>query len=696
MRLRPAVARSGVAAAVLAVLAVTVSGTALAVPSAAGTSASAGTVTVAQGSAAAPLTSGLPLGATPANTPVDVSIILRARNLQELKTRVSGGWTGSYLTTQQFAARYGQTPAVVSSIVAYLKHFGIHVNKTYGDNLDVTASGKASQFNAAFGINLQNFLVKTPPAVKSDRAKLSTVHGSKQDPRVPATIGNSILAILGLTNYSSAQSQTVPARAKRLNPLTSSDAGLPSGVGLGPSDFVNRYGLSALETRGSRGQGTTLGIITLAALDPSVPLQFWNKYLGLGEPASRLTLISIDGGAPGPSVEAGTAETDLDVEQAGAIAPKAKVRVYEAPNTDPGFADAYFAAASDNLSDTVSTSWGESETFLQDGIAGSTEPAAYEAAFDEAFLEMAAQGQSDFTASGDTGAYEAASDLGTTNISQGLSGTSPYITSAGGTTLPGSQTYPKLNMAGNPIGGTETVNIPGERAWSWDYQWVLFATLPEKSEAAAATDPLWLAGGGGGYSVLEPRPAYQQGVSAYNARQYLKPTKPAKTPGGLILPTSFAFNAFPPLLSGQQFNGRAVPDISTNADPATGYAVYDPDEFGDFATFGGTSFVAPQLDGSAAVIDSALGHRTGLWNPAIYAMARGANSPFTPLNDTTAYAGKKYLSQTSAKGVTTALPGEFSNNNLYYTGRPGSYWNPAVGLGTPNLTQLEVAFSKRP
>ena len=159
-------------------------------------------------------------------------------------------------------------------------------------------------------------------------------------------------------------------------------------------------------------------------------------------------------------------------------------------------ADAYFAAASDNLSDSVSTSWGDSEPFLQDGIAGSTEAAAYAAAFDEAFLELAAQGQSNFTASGDTGAYEGASDLGTTNLSQGLPGTSPYITAAGGTTLPGSQTYPKLNAAGNPIGGTETVNIPSERAWGWDYQWALFATLPEKSEAAAATDLFGLAGGG--------------------------------------------------------------------------------------------------------------------------------------------------------------------------------------------------------
>jgi hypothetical protein len=49
--------------------------------------------------------------------------------------------------------------------------------------------------------------------------------------------------------------------------------------------------------------------------------------------------------------------------------------------------------------------------------------------------------------------------------------------------------------------------------------------------------------------------------------------------------------------------------------------------------------------------------------------------------------------QTSAKGVTTALAGEFSNNNLYYAGKPGAIWNPASGLGTPDLTALAGAFS---
>ena len=131
----------------------------------------------------------------------------------------------------------------------------------------------------------------------------------------------------------------------------------------------------------------------------------------------------------------------------------------------------------------MSTSWGESETFLQDGIAGSTEPAAYEAAFDEVFLEMAAQGQSNFTASGDTGAYEAVSDLGTTNISQGLSGTSPYITAAGGTTLPGSQTRQTYgSCAPIRIGDLPVWTIRPDRN---DGRW----TRPQMSGRRAKTAP---------------------------------------------------------------------------------------------------------------------------------------------------------------------------------------------------------------
>ena len=100
----------------------------------------------------------------------------------------------------------------------------------------------------------------------------------------------------------------------------------------------------------------------------------------------------------------GTGETDLDVEQSGGLAPDANVIVYQAPNTDVGFADAFFKAASQNIADSVSSSWGESETYLSSSRRCRRGDSRLRGgAQRQAFPEMAAQGQSGFVASGDAG-----------------------------------------------------------------------------------------------------------------------------------------------------------------------------------------------------------------------------------------------------------------------------------------------------
>ena len=665
--------------AVAATLATSPSGNAAATPSTA-------TVPVSQGPGATPLTTGAQSGTTAASTPMDVSIVLKARQLDALEAKVAHGWTGPFLSTGQFASTYGQTPDVVSSIRSYLHGFGISTS-AYADRLLIHAHGTAAQFDKALHVALKNYRVAAPNPNGDGGTHKQTVHGTVADPRVPSAWGGKVLAILGLSNYAPFVSHAKPAPHRALNRRPSSSPGVPAGM-QAPHDFVNRYHLAQLERQGATGQGRTIGIVTFASFDPKQAFTFWNKYLGLGEPASRLTRVKVDGGAGPVSADAGSVETDLDVQQSGAIAPKAHLRVYEAPNTDPGFADAFFGAASDNSADSVSTSWGESETYAAAAIANRTEDPAYLTVIDEVFAELGAQGQSSFAASGDDGAYDAFNDIGTTNLSVDSPASSPYVTAAGGTTLPGVQEYLATDPEGNPTGGTMSMNISKERAWGWDYFlpfWRDFGFPDLKTWAVEAN----VGGDGGGYSSAIPRPAYQQGISGFDARAFFTPTKPQKVAPGLTEPTDFAVKLAPGLLTGTAGSGRGVPDISTNADPETGYAVYDATLLGGFEQDGGTSFVSPQLNGAAAVIDSALGHRVGLWNPRAYQLARGASSPFTALDDATAYSGINYLWRTSAKGKKTAVTGEFTNGNLYYTGRPGAYWNPATGLGTPNLTAFE-------
>jgi subtilase family serine protease len=623
---------------------------------------------------------------------MNVSFILKARNLAQLEQSVSSGWRGPYLTTAQFAAQYGQTPQVVSALQAYLRSFGIS-STAYTDDLDVAAVGTAGQFDRALAILLENY---TLPASKGSAAQ--HIYASKGDPQLPTSLSADILSVLGLTNYAPSASQAVKANGTRTALQPSTNGAVPAGE-LTPQDFVNHYGLAPVESTGAVGQGQTIGILTLASLDPTVPTTFWN-LLGLRTLPNRITLKNLDGGAGTVSLDNGSDETTLDVEQSGAIAPQSKIIVYQAPNTDNGIADAFYAAASDNMAGSVSLSWGESETYAQLGEVNGTDSPTFLEAFDEADLEFAAQGQSSFASAGDYGAYEATMDADTTNLSELAPADGPYITAAGGTTLAGTQTYSVPNASGDPTGVTQSVTIPKEIGWSWDYQWPLYAAFGYGSEAAAATDPSWdlFGGTGGGYSTVEPEPSYQQGVSGVSQFSHIDFFTPTDVTDaqGIPLPTSFAFNPTPAVRTSQSNGGRATPDLSTDADPQTGYALYDPQFVAtlgsSFVEYGGTSFVAPQLNGTTAVLASSLGHRLGFWNPVIYAAAQSGHSPFTTLSENQVY-GSTYFSQTNANGSTSPLSGEFSSNNLYYTGTPGTIYNPSTGLGYPNFAALRAFFA---
>ena len=137
---------------------------------------------------------------------------------------------------------------------------------------------------------------------------------------------------------------------------------------------------------------------------------------------------------------------------------------YQAPNSDSGFADAFFTAASQNTAGTVSTSWGESETFLAASILAGQEAATYVAAFDEAFLELAVQGQSAFDASGDAGAYDD-SDRPRHHQPVGRHQLGQPVHHRGG------RHHAALDRQLTGPDGSATVTVPAQRTWGWDYLW---------------------------------------------------------------------------------------------------------------------------------------------------------------------------------------------------------------------------------
>lgn len=596
-------------------------------------------------------------GPTPADTPETVSFVLKARNLGQLESSVLAGMPGGYLSVGQFARNYGQPGRNIAALAHYLSGFGI-ATTSQADGLDVTATGTAGEFDSALEVQQQNYSLPAKRArFGAPRRSARLIHGTLQEPLLPYNLAQFVLSVLGLDDYPSFGSEAAhtPAIAKGVQP-----AAVQTGT-LTPADFASRYNLAPLYAKGATGAGETIGIVTLASVNPSDPEYFWSNVLGITTKPNRITLDNVDGGAGAVSLNAGSNETSLDVEQSGALAPQANIIVYQAPNTDYGFVDGFYTAASQNIADSVSSSWGLSETAVDAAVVSGEESATYEIAFNDAFLEMAAQGQSAFVSSADFGAYTPIGDIGTTNRSPEVPGSSPYVTVAGATTLPGTI----------PLTATDSATISAERTWGWDWWWPHYADYGLSSEfAAAQARPL---GSGGGYSNLEPTPSYQQGVPGVNhfsAVQYLQPTD-YQNVDGLYLPTEWNFNAAPPVTTGFG-TGRATPDLAADGDPYTGYYLYfsgfsgSPLESG----WGGTSFVAPQLNGSTALIDSYLGHRVGFWDPAIYQFAMSGHDPFTPLD----------------------TPGT-SNDNLYYSGTPGNVYNVGSGLGTPNLAEIARDFA---
>jgi len=109
------------------------------------------------------------------------------------------------------------------------------------------------------------------------------------------------------------------------------------------------------------GRGKAVGIIELGEGYHLTDLKTF--FGGLSLPVPRIVSVSVDSGSnsPASSHDGDDAEVEGDIEVIGAIAPRATIKVYFAPNTDLGFADVIAAAAKDKIS-VLDISWGGPES----------------------------------------------------------------------------------------------------------------------------------------------------------------------------------------------------------------------------------------------------------------------------------------------------------------------------------------------
>jgi kumamolisin len=599
------------------------------------------------------------LSAAEAAQPITVTIALKlgdlagAESMMQRLATPGDAMYGKFLTPAQVEAQFGPNESDVARVIAQLSASGLTVARTTSTTL--TATGRAAAFEQAFHTSLHQF---TMPATAKHAS--FTFRAAKTAPVVPANIASAVRGVIGLNNnpvfspHLKFAPATLGAAPVIRNP-TSNTSGVDTESGaLTVKDFAILYDVNPLYAKGVTGKGRTVGIVTLANFTPSDVFAYWSS-LNLKVNANRLTVINIDGGPGAPSDASGSDETTLDVEQSGGIAPGANIIVYQSPNTDQGFLDAFARAVHDNKADSFSTSWGEWEFF--DSTAGGdqvTDEFSHETvsslqALHEVLVLAALQGQTAFAAAGDCGAFDVFDEVAS-NFSTPLSVDNPAsdsaIVAAGGTTLPGVQQF------GLPDGSTLNIDVPTERVWGWDYLTPLCDALGQDP----ITCGIFPVGGGGGVSVFFPLPLYQFGIFGTQLSQ----PKQSFVDNSTTPPTvDFALPA--------HFFGRNVPDVSFNADPETGYSLFYTSSRNGFEveTFGGgTSFVSPQLNGVTALLAQNAGHRLGLLNIQLYNFARLG------------------LTQGRHAVINTISTGD----NWFYKARDG--YSPAVGLGTIDVFKL--------
>lgn len=306
-----------------------------------------------------------------------------------------------------------------------------------------------------------------------------------------------------------------------------------------PVDLPVVYGASSMPA----ATNTIVGIITEGSMNPVISdLHTFESANSL--PTITPTVVTINGGSSDVSE---TIEWDLDsqVIQAMAGGNVKQMILYAAPTDDAaGYTLAYNRAVTDNQAKVINVSLGNCE--------GASQADGSMASDDQIFSVGAAQGQTFAVSSGDSGAYQcnannarAVNGAYGTVLSDAYPASSPYVVSVGGTTL---------STSGNTGYAGETV---------WPY-------------------------GGGGPSLYEPKPEWQNGAVSGSA--------------------------------------RGVPDIAFDADPSSSVSIVfngvtQPES-------GGTSQAAPTFAGSWARIESLENNSIGFAAPWLYSTANSAPAMF--------------------------------------------------------------------
>lgn len=445
-----------------------------------------------------------------------------------------------------------------------------------------------------------------------------------------------------------------------------------------PQEIRQAYGFDQLPST-INGAGETIAIVD-AYYDPNILTNPSNPDGQLGDAnefskefnlplfnsagGPTLTVVASGGGSASSLSQDSTGgwplETSLDVEWVHAMAPQANILLVEAPDegNDSMFNAVAYAASQPGVV-AVSMSWGTNE-FPGEGV------------YDSSFIPPQSNpGVAFVAASGDYGAgaiYPAAS---------------PYVLAVGGTTLGGSTS---TTGGGGGTGGTLGTGGFGSSFGSFTSLGSGFSSFaraggglysgsgslsiaPTATPGGSGTNPnypgetAW-SGSGGGPASYEGYPSYQYN-QPWIAQNYDSP--------GTLYNVEVTNNTTGVT---NYYSARMTPDVAYNADPNTGYAVYDSIPAQSYGTnagwnvVGGTSAAAPQWSAILALADQERGAQGGT--------ALDTNQVLNTLYNT--------LGSSPTNTTYTSVFHDITTGSNGYAAGPG--YDLATGLGSPIVNNL--------
>jgi len=479
-----------------------------------------------------------------------------------------------WLTPQQFASRFGMAQSDIDRVKGWLQQQGFSIDMVMHSRNAIRFSGSVAQVENAFRTEMHYYNVRGEKHMAPATA-LS----------VPAAMGAAVAGVRNLDDFRP-KAQHVPARPG----FTSSSSG---NVFFSPADIVTTYDIKPLYTAGVDGAGQVIAIMGQSFVEVGDVEAFQNAA---GMTVKDPTMVYVPGsGSDGSAAisQGDEAESDLDLEWSGAMAPGATVVfVYTGSDQTFGVYDSAQYAVDNQIGTIISLSYSTCEQELNASNLNILEGI---------FSQAAAQGQTVMAASGDQGSTACSGDTHATDqtaIAVNYPASSAYVTGVGGTEIApgdgsGNSTYWEA-ASGSDVISSAKQYIP-EVVWNDD----------DPSFGLSAT--------GGGTSTLVARPAWQKGV--------------------------------PGIPSGTK---RLVPDISFYSSPgAPGYLYCTSDStswqsgqtssctsgFRDSSSqlltvAGGTSFATPIFAGIMALINENGNYATGSSevNASLYALASNSTT----------------------------------------------------------------------